>query len=384
MVEGRNGVLKRLGEICAREGVRRGELSQLLESVESDLAAIDKTLDQMLDPMAGRNDNNNLALTCGAHSPLANPVHRSVCHLLSLKGKRLRPICVSLAARVGSGWNRSAQALAVAVELTHNATLLHDDVVDLGETRRGSVAARAIYGNAASIFAGNWLLIEALSLIHDAQVPDVFQRMLEVVKQMIEAESLQLQWRGRIPTTTEDYFRIVEGKTASLFRWALGAGGRAGMLSVEACDALERYGQSLGVAFQLVDDVLDLIGNADAIGKSIFADVREGKITYPILLGVERDPALRTIIEDACLKSAMRDRDRADSVGAVSRGDESLNQAMERRVQRALRDTGAIADSMTLARRIAENAVECLAAIEPSAAKDALADIALTVSQRSV
>ncbi len=206
---------------------------------------------------------------------------KSARHLLDRGGKRLRPICVALAARMGSGFNGHARTFATAVELVHNATLLHDDVVDLGDVRRGAPAARMIYGNAASIFGGDWLLIEALARIQAAGIPGVLERMLAVIREMVLAEAWQLDRRGRATATAREYFEIARGKTGSLFRWAMFAGARAGGASDEVSAALEEYGAHLGLAFQIVDDVLDLDGNGGEVGKSLLVDLREGKMTYP-------------------------------------------------------------------------------------------------------
>src|SRR5213076_2069185 len=157
-------------------------------------------------------------------------VSRSVGHLLDLDGKRLRPLCVALGARAGAGFTGPARELAVAVELVHTATLLHDDVVDLGEKRRGADTARAVYGNAASIFAGDWLLIEALRRVRHAGVRGLLDRLLDVIEEMIIAESVQLEGRRRADLGRAAWMRVAEGKTASLFRWAMLAGGRAGGL----------------------------------------------------------------------------------------------------------------------------------------------------------
>src|SRR5262249_50298820 len=126
-----------------------------------------------------------------------NLAHRAAGHLLDLGGKRLRPVCVALSARVGSGFGRAARDLAVAVELVHHATLLHDDVVDLGDLRRGSPAARVVYGNAASIFAGDWLLVEALRRVRAAGVDETLDSLLDTIDEMVCAEALQLEYRGR-------------------------------------------------------------------------------------------------------------------------------------------------------------------------------------------
>ena len=161
----------------------------------------------------------------------ARVVHAAAHHLLDLRGKHLRPLCVALASRFGDGFTDQARALAVAVELVHSATLLHDDVVDVAERRRGEPAACVVYGNAASIFAGDWLLVAALRRIAAAGVDGLLDRMLAVIDEMIVAESIQLERRGNVTGSRDDYFAIVEGKTAALFRWAMVAGARVARLS---------------------------------------------------------------------------------------------------------------------------------------------------------
>jgi hypothetical protein len=142
-------------------------------------------------------------------------------HLLDLGGKHLRPMCVALAAKCGTGFDDRARQLAIAVELVHTATLLHDDVVDVADTRRAQPSARMIYGNAASIFAGDWLLVEALRRIRGTGDLALLDGMLGIIEEMILAESLQLERRGHIDGDVADYVRVAEGKTAALFRWAM-------------------------------------------------------------------------------------------------------------------------------------------------------------------
>src|SRR6476646_4433918 len=164
----------------------------------------------------------------------ARVVHSAAHHLLDLRGKHLRPLCVALASRFGDGFTARARGLAVAVELVHTATLLHDDVVDLAERRRGQPTACVVYGNAASIFAGDWLLVAALRRIASAGVDGLLDRMLAVIDEMILAESLQLERRGKVAAERGEYFRIIEGKTAALFRWAMIAGARSAGLPASA------------------------------------------------------------------------------------------------------------------------------------------------------
>src|SRR5688572_5346960 len=240
-------------------------------------------------------------------------VQRAAHHLLDLRGKHLRPMCVALAAKVGTGFDARAKELAVAVELVHTATLLHDDVVDLADTRRGRTAARVVYGNAASIFAGDWLLVDALRRIAAAH-PALVEPMLGVIEEMILAESLQLERRGRIDGMDRtSWLRVVEGKTASLFRWAMRAGSTAGGLDEPVAAALERFGVALGVAFQTVDDCLDLAGDPAVTGKDALADLREGKLTYPVLIALEREPTFSNRLADILA--------RAEATGEVAATD---------------------------------------------------------------
>lgn len=294
------------------------------------------------------------------------PMYESGRHLLRQAGKRLRPTCVLLAARCGDGGGARAHALAVAVELVHNATLLHDDVIDLGELRRGAPAARVVYGNSASIYAGDWLLVEALQRVHSAGLDDVLVRALGTLKEMLDAESLQLKNRGKSVSSAADYFRVVEGKTASLFRWALYAGGRAGGVPITGCVALERYGERLGIAFQVIDDLLDVAGDARVLGKARFADLREGKMTYPLLLALSRDPSLGALVEAA-----------AESGGAEP------DDALVRRVGEALERASAAEECKALARKLSGEAVEALSDVPAGAARDALTAIAVTMVERS-
>jgi octaprenyl-diphosphate synthase len=342
---GSKDVLGRLADVTRvhSEATLAERLLELRAFVHDDLAAVEE------------------ALRLVERRP--TPLHESAHHLLALGGKRLRPLCVALAARMGDGFGPTARAVAVAVELVHNATLLHDDVVDLGDLRRGSPAARVIYGNAASIFAGDWLLVDALARVHGAGEPELLGRVLDVLKEMLAGESLQLKNRGVLRASMDDYFRVVEGKTASLFGFALYGGGRAGRLAESDCAALEIFGRKLGVAFQVIDDVLDVAGDATTIGKATFADLREGKATYPLLVATEGDPGLIDALENAL----------------ASGGIES---ALEARVGEALRRTGAVDETRKLAKKLSDEAVLAIDVLPETPAKLALLDVAHAMLQR--
>jgi octaprenyl-diphosphate synthase len=292
-------------------------------------------------------------------------VGRSATHLLDLAGKRIRPLCVALAARLGSGFSGGAVELATAVELVHAATLLHDDVVDVGAMRRGQPAARVLYGNAASVFAGDWLLIEALRRVRRAEVPGVLDSLLATIDEMIQAEALQLERRGKLNLDRDTYFRIIDGKTASLFRWAMFAGGRSAGLPDPLTARLETYGRHLGLAFQIVDDALDLTGDAVRTGKALFADLREGKMTFPLLVGLERDPELAALL--------------ADVIGL----DDAPPPALATRIVDTLARTGAIDAATQAAREHADRAAEALDGLPEGPGRLALAMVAEAAVSRS-
>jgi octaprenyl-diphosphate synthase len=340
-------VLARLSTVC--RGHELGALSERLVDlsrlVEADMARVEATL-------------------LGAVSPSPHGervVAKGAAHLVAAGGKRLRPTCVVLAARLGGEVSPEAHQLAVAVELVHNATLLHDDVVDLGDARRGQPTARMLYGNSASIFAGDWLLVEALRRVRRAAPPDVLVRLLDAIEEMIFAESLQLENRGRLVLDESVWKRVAEGKTASLFAWAMYAGARVASLSDEETTALSRFGLHLGTAFQAVDDVLDFDGDPLATGKSLFADLREGKTTYPLILAARRD---------------------ADLASRLARGAAEGDAAFAREVLEALRRTGALDEARAFAADQAERAAEALSVVRAGAARDALATVLETTLAR--
>ncbi len=271
-------VLGRLRDLCDGGGLRdlAATIDGLVGFVRDDLAAVE-------DGLAALSTGGTLVGEAGAS-------------LVHLGGKRLRPLCVVLASRIGSAPPDAVRDIAVAAELVHNATLLHDDVVDHADRRRGRPTARVELGNAASIFAGDYLLVEALNRVQRAAVPGLMEGLLATIAEMIRAESLQLENRGSLDASEELYFEVARGKSAALFRWALGAGALSGGAPPDLCGALRTYGESIGIAFQLIDDLLDLVGHRSNTGKTLFSDLSEGKVTYPLILVLDREPALMDTI----------------------------------------------------------------------------------------
>jgi octaprenyl-diphosphate synthase len=224
------------------------------------------------------------------HQHMASPVGvipNLAAHLIDAGGKRIRPLITLAAARLLGGGGDGARKLATAVEFVHSATLLHDDVVDLSNMRRGKKAANLIWGNSASVLVGDFLFARSFTLMvetGDIQVLDILSRAACVIA---EGEVMQLAAANDAETTRERYMDIIAAKTAALFAAAGKAGAVvAGRPGVEAA-ALETYGRELGLAFQLVDDALDYGGLAATMGKNAGDDFREGKVTLPLVFARE-------------------------------------------------------------------------------------------------
>lgn len=264
-----------------------------------------------LDPLAERlaalqrwlaDDLADIEVALASHRGTVDLAQLAAGHLLERPGKRIRPLCVMLSARLGGRpFDPVVRDLGVAAELVHAATLLHDDVIDLGTERRGAPTSRLIYGNTASVLAGDFLLIEALERVRRSGFPDALARLLQAIQRMVAAEALQLARRGTFAPDRRTYLDIALGKTAALFEWAMGAGATAAGLDTEAIAAVTRAGAQLGVAFQIVDDVLDLEGDPAVTGKAVLTDLREGKPTWPVIEAVEADPVLAADLEQLAL-----------------------------------------------------------------------------------
>lgn len=292
---------------------------------------------------------------------------RAARHLLEQTGKRIRPLCVMIAARAGGvGLTPEVRDLAVVSELVHAATLLHDDVIDEGTERRKAPAARILYGNSASVLGGDHLLVEAMRMVEATQQPGLLVKLMDTISAMVFAEAIQLERRGRFMPDREVYLRIIEGKTAALFRWAFEAGATVAGLSKEQAESLGRAGIALGKAFQLVDDVLDLDGDPAVTGKNAFADLREGKLTWPFILGAERDEKLAaTLKEVVCTEG------------------EGFDPAQGAEFVERLRAAGCIEDTRAFAVQCSDEAREALQCLPPGKARQALEMVVEAVILRS-
>lgn len=209
-------------------------------------------------------------------------------HLIDSGGKRLRPMLAIASSKLcnysGSGHIR----VASAVEFMHTATLLHDDVVDDSELRRGKRTARMIWGNQASVLVGDFLLGQAFLMLVEVGSMPVLRILSNAAAVIAEGEVMQLAAAKNMATTEDDYLTIINAKTAALFSAAAEVGGAIAERPKDEQAALRSYGKNLGLAFQLVDDALDYSGDSARLGKAIGDDFREGKITLPIILAFRR------------------------------------------------------------------------------------------------
>jgi octaprenyl-diphosphate synthase len=212
-------------------------------------------------------------------------------HLISSGGKRLRPM-LTLATAALSGYRGEGHIkLAAAVEFMHTATLLHDDVVDESELRRGKAAARMVWGNEASVLVGDFLLGQAFKMMVEVESLRALDILSSAATVIAEGEVMQLAAAKQLDTTEDAYLAVVRGKTAELFAAACEVGPVLAARPAAEAAACRSYGMNLGIAFQLVDDALDYGGSKARLGKNVGDDFREGKITLPVILAFRRGNA---------------------------------------------------------------------------------------------
>ena len=270
-------------------------------------------------------------------------------------GKRMRPAVLLMAARL-SGYEGDRSILyAAVVEFIHTATLVHDDIIDDSDLRRGRLAVHSRWGNDITVLLGDYLYIKsmALALTHDAL--EIIRLLCDVTLHMIEGELYQLTKNGDADISEDEHFDIIRRKTAYLFGGCAQIGGMLGKVTSDREQALREYGFNLGVAFQLVDDLLDFTGDAQAVGKPIGSDLREGKVTLPLihLLRQQNDGAGSRIVRDI--------------IASHNVTEDQWSQLL-----RSLKEHASIDYAYRKAVEYAERAKKPLSAFPPSAERDAL------------
>ena len=221
-------------------------------------------------------------------------------YIIGAGGKRLRPMLLLLASGALGHRGSDAHQLAAVVEFIHTATLLHDDVVDESDLRRGRKTANAVWGNAASVLVGDFLYSRSFQLMVELERMDVQRILADTTNTIAEGEVLQLLHVRNPDTDEAAYLRVIERKTAILFAAATRLGALLAGADASTCDALHRYGLALGYAFQIADDVLDYASDAATLGKNLGDDLAEGKATLPLIHAMQHsDAATRAVLRDA-------------------------------------------------------------------------------------
>lgn len=284
-------------------------------------------------------------------------------HIVSAGGKRLRPLLTIAAARAATGGAAAdgldnALKLAASVEFIHTATLLHDDVVDGSERRRGKVAAHLIWGSATSVLVGDFLFARAFELMVETGQLRALGILAQASSVIAQGEVLQLTRAHDLNLDQETYLRIVSAKTAELFAAAAEAGAVGVNAGQAATSALRSYGLNLGLAFQLADDALDYGGTSEALGKNAGDDFREGKVTLPLLLAVART----------------RGREDAFWERTINRGERTEEDF--RRAREMVIGTGSVSATLDAAGDYADAAKGALRVLPQTAWRDALDSLA--------
>jgi octaprenyl-diphosphate synthase len=255
----------------------------LVASARDDDTKKPTTLDRLTALLKSDLDRVNTLIIERMHSPVAL-IPELAGHIVAAGGKRLRPMLTLATARMCGYRGDRHLALAAAVEFIHTATLLHDDVVDASDLRRGLATANAVWGNKASVLVGDFLFSRAFQLMVEDGSLKVLGILSEASAIIAEGEVLQLVTSNDTDTTEEAYLAVIQAKTAQLFAAASRIGAVLGDRPAVEEDALAAYGRNLGIAFQLVDDMLDYSARQAELGKTVGDDFREGKITLPVVL----------------------------------------------------------------------------------------------------
>ncbi len=275
-------------------------------------------------------------------------------HLISSGGKRLRPMLTLATAALAGYRGEGHVKLAAAVEFMHTATLLHDDVVDESDMRRGKPAARMVWGNEASVLVGDFLLGQAFKMMVEVGSLRALDILSTAAAVIAEGEVMQLAAAKNTATTEDEYLAVIRGKTAELFAAACEVGPVIAERPKAEQAAARAYGMNLGIAFQLVDDALDYGGKAQKLGKNTGDDFREGKITLPVVLAFRRgSEADRAFWKKTLVEGEIGEGDLDAAIGLMTKH-------------------GALADTIERARHYGDMANDALALFPDSPLKDAL------------
>ncbi|RVU29848.1 octaprenyl diphosphate synthase [Neptunomonas marina] len=296
----------------------------------------------------------------GSNVPLVEKIGH---YIVEGGGKRLRPLLVLLAANACGYKGEQHISLAAVIEFIHTATLLHDDVVDNSDMRRGKDTANAKWGNAPSVLVGDFLYSRSFQVMVDIGDMAIMQVISNATNVIAEGEVLQLLNCKNPDTTEEAYMQVIIGKTAMLFEAATEVGAILAGATPEQRTALQLYGRHLGIAFQLIDDVMDYLSSAEEMGKNVGDDLAEGKPTLPLIQAMKQaDDEGRQLIRQAIRKGGLEDLDP---------------------IMQIVTDTGAIEYTQNAAQAQADQAIAALSALPDSSFKATLEQLAHIAVKRS-
>jgi len=313
--------------------------NKILMQVKNDLEEIEVALEQNL-------------------NPYLDLVSQIAGHILFSGGKRLRPLLMVLSARLCGYKGDYDKVFSTIFEYLHAATLLHDDLVDEATLRRGKPVANSIWGNAAAVLVGDFLLARSLAIAAETKRPDVIKVVSGITENMSQGEIHQMMRKGSLDLTEAEYMEIIKRKTAVLFQGTCRSGALIADVSLQKETALSDYGFNLGIAFQMVDDLLDYTLDTVTLGKEVGADLKEGKLTLPVIYS---------------LKSAdEKDRTRMENI--IKNKNFSVNDF--KTLIRMIDKYGGRSYTQTLATEYVQNAKEALVVFEDSKPKEILLMIA--------
>ena len=287
-------------------------------------------------------------------------------YLRASGGKRVRPALtlLSVYAAGGDGGNYNSIRMAAVMELLHTATLVHDDIIDNAETRRNRVSVNSRFGNQTAVLIGDWLYMSAFEISLAERSLPILDILTSVTRKMTEGELLQLTLLGRIDITENQYFDILQRKTAYLFSACCEIGAILGHADAETQAAMRDYGMHLGTAFQLIDDLLDFTSTEEELGKAAGVDLVEGKLTLPLIYLLQQDSSFRTAVQTVIRDGDYRATPRAALLDAVER-------------------SGALEKARAQASQYAESARDIIGLLPDSIYADALKALPTFVVERN-
>ena len=280
-------------------------------------------------------------------------------------GKRIRPTVLILAGRMAGAQAKPLPRIAASIEMFHTASLLHDDVIDDAQMRRGKPSAKAKWGNQVSVLVGDLLFCRGSQILVDHGEPRLLQAMNTAISQTTEGELLETLHQNDAEVNADTYMKIIRGKTGALFALAAGAGAIIAGVEHSFEKALHLFGMELGQAFQLADDALDYVADEQRFGKTAGTDLREGKITYPLIIALAKAKVEeRQVIRSAIISGHQTPERFGEVVSIIDR-------------------YGGIEETLALARSLAESAKSNLSCFRPSIERDALTSLASYAVDRS-